>query len=59
MRWDAVLAEYRETDDGQNQQRLVGMAEELYYKGSWDGAIDAALHRQHFLQAAAEALGLP
>lgn len=32
------------------------MAEEFYYKGSWDGAIDAAVHRQRFLQAATEAL---
>ncbi|NNN32173.1 hypothetical protein HLK59_17755 [Streptomyces sp. S3(2020)] len=57
--WDSVLIQYRETNDPQVQQRLVGIAEEILYRGSWDQAIDVLAQRQRFLQSAAEALDGP
>lgn len=55
--FDDIHARFRETDDAQLQGRLVRIAEEILYKGSWDRAIDVLAVRQRFVQAATEALG--
>ena len=61
---DAARAEFedvnvrlRETDDPALQERMVRIAEEILYNGSWDRAIDTQPLRQRFLQAATDALG--
>lgn len=54
--WDAVLCRFRESDDPRLQERLIRIAEEILYKGSWDEAIDVAPQRHRFLQTAAAAL---
>ncbi|MDC0773299.1 hypothetical protein [Streptomyces sp. HD] len=54
--WDVALSRFRQTDDPELQQNLIRIAEEILYRGSWDGAIDVAPQRHRFLQTAAEAL---
>ncbi|MFF9810733.1 hypothetical protein ACF1G5_37545 [Streptomyces coeruleorubidus] len=52
-----VYARFRETSAPELQDRMVEIAEEILYRGSWDSAIDVYPFRQRFLDAASEALG--
>jgi hypothetical protein len=52
-----AYARFRETSAPELQDRMVEIAEEILYKGSWDSAIDVYPLRQRFLDAASEALG--
>ncbi|QJT03724.1 hypothetical protein G9272_28450 [Streptomyces asoensis] len=53
----ALNTRMRETNDPQLRDQMTKIAEEMLYRGSWDGAIDVPPVRQRFLRAATEALG--
>ncbi|WP_217243178.1 hypothetical protein [Streptomyces sp. AC555_RSS877] len=52
-----VHERFRENPSSELQNRMVEIAEEILYRGSWDSAIDVRPLRQRFLDAVSEALG--
>ncbi|RLV64152.1 hypothetical protein STAN_6972 [Streptomyces sp. CBMAI 2042] len=52
-----VHERFRENPSSELQNRIVEIAEEVLYKGSWDSAIEVGPLRQRFLDAVSEALG--
>ncbi|MEU0060555.1 hypothetical protein [Streptomyces sp. NPDC006334] len=52
-----VHARFRENPSPELKNRMVEIAEEILYRGSWDAAIDVGPLRASFLDAVSEALG--